>query len=379
MDYYYSFNYLTTSELDSEVLHMLYTNIHMLLAMTDSDKQLEEEMEELSVREKDAGPPASTPSGDRAPTPVWGTGGEPPAGSGEERPTTPEMELAGAATSASTKPTEVVKLEAPLEASVSAADNSSLPQPESPRTRELKAKRKAKRKRQAENKRRKRAAESSTEKSSVNEPPPAKKVTRESSPQPTTSEESEVQPILLANPPIVLTRPKPIVKFSVRTGNGEPITGAMVDCALWTCPLDGCIVSIRERGGTEVVVEASASSAADDARCRLTSEGFAVGPVQKLGVRAHFDCPRNTAPLDPVTVLRGILGQNASMGLREGSLTFVSVSEVERRKEGGGSFKVRRMYVDVAAHAVAILNRSGWKLRTVTGFVTLRPVGGGDN
>ena len=301
-----------------------------------------------------------------------------------KRPATPEMESAGAASSASTKPTEVVKLEAPPKASVSAADNSSLPRPESPRTRELKAKRKARRKRQAENKRRQRAAESSTEKSSsTNEPPPAKKATRESYPQPSTSDEPEVQPILLANPPIVFTRPKPIVKFSVRTGKGEPITGAMVDCALWTCPLNGCIVSIRERGGTEVVVEASASSAADDARCRLTAEGFAVGPIQKLGIRAHFDCSRNTAPLNPVTVLRGILGQNASLGLREGSLTFVSVSEVERRKEGGGSFKVRRMYVDVAAHAVAILNRSGWKLRTVTGSVTLRPVGGvvtdGDN
>ena len=107
------------------------------------------------------------------------------------------------------------------------------------------------------------------------------------------------------------------------------MTGMMVDCALWTCPVDGCIVSIRERGGTEVVVEASASSAADDARCRLTSEGFVVGPIQKLGIMAYFDCPMNTAPLDPVTVLRGILGQNASLGLREGSLTFVSVSEVE--------------------------------------------------
>ena len=248
--YNYFLNHRTTSELVSEVTLTLYNNIHILLAMTDSDTELQEEMEELSVQEAETGPSTSTPSGDRAPTPIWGTGGEPPAGTGEERPTTPEMESAGAASSASTKPIKVVKLEAPSKASVSAADNSSLPQPESPRTRELKAKRKAKRKRQAENKRRKRAAESSTDKtSSTNEPPPAKKATRESSPQPNTSEEPEVQPILLANPPIVFTRPKPIVKFSVRTGKGEPITGAMVDCALWTCPLDGCIVSIRERGG----------------------------------------------------------------------------------------------------------------------------------
>ena len=248
MDCYYFFNHFTTCEHDSEILHTLYTNI--LLAMTDSDTNLEEEMEELSVRETVAGPPTSSPSVDRAPTLIWGTEGGPPAGTGEERPATPEMESAGAASSTSTKPTEVVKLEAPPETSVSAVDNSLLPRPESPRTRELKAKRKAKRKRQVENKRRKRAAENSTEKSSsVNEPPPAKKVTRESSPQPSTSDEPEVQPILLANPPIVFTRPKPIVKFSVRTGSGEPITGAMVDCALWTCPLDGCIVSIRERGG----------------------------------------------------------------------------------------------------------------------------------
>ena len=248
--YYYFLNHRTTSEFVSEVTLTLYNNIHILLAMLVSDTELQEEMEELSVREAETGPSTSTPSGDRAPTPIWGTGGEPPAGTGEERPGTPEMKSAGAASSASTNLPKVVKLEAPSKASVSAADDSLLPRPESPRTRELKAKRKAKRKRQAENKRRKRAAESSTEKtSSTNEPPPAKKATRESSPQPSTSDEPEVQPILLANPPIVFTRPKPIVKFSVRTGKGEPITGAMVDCALWTCPLDGCIVSIRERGG----------------------------------------------------------------------------------------------------------------------------------
>ena len=175
MDYYYYFlNHRTTSELISEVTLTLYNNIHILLAMTDNDTELHEEMEEPSVWEAETGPSTSTPSGDRAPTPIWGTGGEPPAGTGEERPATPEMESAGAASSASTKPTEVVKLEAPSKASVSAADNSSLPRPESPRTRELKAKRKAKRKRQAENKRRKKAAESSTEKSSLltNRPPP---------------------------------------------------------------------------------------------------------------------------------------------------------------------------------------------------------------
>ena len=49
------FNHLTTSEHDSEVLHALYTNI--LLAMTDSDTNLEEEIEELSVQETDAAPP----------------------------------------------------------------------------------------------------------------------------------------------------------------------------------------------------------------------------------------------------------------------------------------------------------------------------------
>ena len=160
---------------------------------------------------------------------------------------------------------------------------------------------------------------------------PAKKATRESSTQPSTSDEPEVQPIILANPPIVFTRPKPILKFSVRTGNGEPITGALVDCALWTCPLDGCIVSIRERGGTEVVVEASASSAAENARCRLSSEGFA---VQKLGVRAHFDCPKEHDSTRPSHCVEGNSGAECFHGVTRGFSDFCQ--HLGGREEEGG-------------------------------------------
>ena len=75
--YYYFLNHRTTSELVSEVTLTLYNNIHILLAMTDSDTELQEEMKELSVQEAETGPSTSTPSGDRAPTPIWGTGVNP--------------------------------------------------------------------------------------------------------------------------------------------------------------------------------------------------------------------------------------------------------------------------------------------------------------
>ena len=160
--------------------------------MTDSDTKLEE-MEELSVRETDTGPPhpdlllartvPQPQSGGRRTNPRLVRGGTP----GDSR-----NGVGGCSLLRHHQTHRSYQTGSAPEASVSAADNSSLPRPESPRTRELKAKRKGKRKWQAENKRRKRATESSTEKSSsVNEPPPAKKATRESSPQPSTSNEPE--------------------------------------------------------------------------------------------------------------------------------------------------------------------------------------------
>ena len=141
-----------------------------------TNEQLAKEIEELSVHEQAAGPPTSTRG--PCPDPNFGNGGVPPAGLREKRPATQEMVLVGATSSASAKLTTVTKninLEAPPHATVSAADNSSLPLPASPRTREYNAKRKAKRKRQAENRRRKRAAESASEKfSSLSELPPSR-------------------------------------------------------------------------------------------------------------------------------------------------------------------------------------------------------------
>ena len=138
MDCYYSFNHLTTSELVSEVTLTLYTNIHILLAMTDSDTQLEEEMEELSVQEADTGPLLPLLVGTVPRPQSGGRRADPGLARGRNVMRLQKMELASAASSSSIKPTEVVKLEAPPEASVSAADDSSLPRPESPRTRELK-------------------------------------------------------------------------------------------------------------------------------------------------------------------------------------------------------------------------------------------------
>ena len=87
----------------------------------------------------------------------------------------------------------------------------------------------------------------------------------------------------------------------------------MIDSALWTYPCIRRIASIREGSRTEVVVEASTSTAAEDARGYLTTEGFTVGPVQRLGIRAQFDCPRNVSQDDPATMLRGIVRKNVAL------------------------------------------------------------------
>ena len=170
------------------------------------------------------------------------------------------------------------------------------------------------------------------------------------------------------NPPITFTRPTPTVRLSVKKGNNEAITSAMIDSVLWTYPCIRRIASIREGSRTEVVVEASTSTAAEDARGYLTTEGFTVGPVQRLGIRAQFDCPSHCA--------EGDREEKCGIGLREDSLTYVSASEVVTGREGGEVFRVRRIFVDVAANAVATLNKSCWKLRTITGSIMLRPVGG---
>ena len=340
-----------------------------------SNQQVEEEIEELPVTEKTPDLSTSTLVRDHPPTSTWGLESEPLSNTEGVRPITPVMENAGE-TPIVTSTTSEVQLEAPPQPSVSEAVDSVPPRPEFPRTREYKAKRRAKRQRQAENRTARRAAESEPSTSQTEPLPPAQITDRALSPQPSTSDVPEIKPILLANPPIVFTRPKATLNFTVRKGGGEPITVANVECALWTYPCNGCIVSIRECLGIEVVVETSTSTAADTARSNLTTEGFSVGPVQKLGIRAHFDCPRNVSHLDPATVLRGVLSQNASIGLRQDSLTYVSVSRTARRKEGGEGYKVRKIFVDVATHAVAILNKSNWKLWTITNTITLRPVGG---
>ena len=99
MDSYYSFNYLTTSEQDSDVLLTLIT-LSTNIFIATANEQLAKDMEELSAHEQAAGPSASTLNGDRDSTPTSGRG---TGISGEVHPTTQGMELVGETSSASVK------------------------------------------------------------------------------------------------------------------------------------------------------------------------------------------------------------------------------------------------------------------------------------
>ena len=98
--YYYFLNHRTTSELVSEVTLTLYNNIHILLAMTDSDTQLEEEIEELSVRETETGPPHFHSQRGPCPDPNLGNGGWTPDWYGGGTPGDSRNGVGGSASSA---------------------------------------------------------------------------------------------------------------------------------------------------------------------------------------------------------------------------------------------------------------------------------------
>ena len=98
--------------------------------------------------------------------------------------------------------------------------------------------------------------------------------------------------------------------------------------------------------------------------------GFGAGPIKLRRQRAFFDCPRDSWSLHPEQVIRCLVLQNRSMGLREVSLVYVSIEFVTKGQASGNAL-ARRINVDISADVIDLLKTNSWRLKADDGFVTV--------